>query len=53
MIRMMVTELTEQGLLKDEIISLSHFYGMWAAEFPNCTIPKVLCTYNIAETPTI
>ena len=28
---MMVTELTEQGLLKDEIISLSHFYGMWAA----------------------
>lgn len=42
---MMVTELMEQGLLKDEIISLSHFYGMWAAEFPNCTIPKV-CVYT-------
>lgn len=43
---MMVIELTEQALLKNEIISLSHVYGMWVTEFPNCTIPKV-CAYTI------
>lgn len=38
---LMVQDLMDEGICKQEIISSSHFYAVWREEFRNCIIPKV------------
>ena len=38
---LMVQDLTDEGMCKQEIISSSHFYAVWKDEFHSCIIPKV------------
>ena len=38
---LMVQDLTDEGVMKQEIISGSHFYAVWRDRFHNCIIPKV------------
>ena len=45
----MYAELSQQGFSSDNILSLSHFYSLWATDIPSCIIPKfgqrlMLCT---------
>ena len=37
----MCAELIQQGLFRDDTISLSRFYSLWATDFSSCVIPKV------------
>lgn len=45
----MVLEMRAEGMMKEEIVSLSHFYRTWSKQFPHVSIPKVR-TYVIAYT---
>lgn len=42
---LMVQDLIDQGMCKEQIISSSHFYAIWREEFRNCVIPKVRLHY--------
>ena len=55
---LMVQDLLDEGLSRQEIISKSHFYAVWREEFRNCIIPKVcfycmLCSGHATNTATM
>ena len=39
---MMVIEFNGQGMMEEDVLSMSHFYTLWATEFSHCVIPKVI-----------
>ena len=45
---MMSQDLKEDGC---DVISQSHFYKVWKAEFPNVIIPKVNMHFNYRDSP--
>lgn len=37
----MEQEMRAEGMMKEEIVSLSHFHQLWSKHFPCVSIPKV------------
>ena len=44
----MEQEMRMEGMTKQEIVSLSHFYLLWSKQFPRVSIPKV-CSYHTLQ----